>query len=191
MSSLTTTTLNKLVIKLGLMNMAQLEECQAAAGSVSDNPEDLLRVMERKGYLTPLQIDKLQKGDATGFLLGGFRLLYKIASGSFGRVFRGDDPRTGQVVAIKVLRRRWSDDPANVDLFEREGRMGMTLRHPNIVEILSIGKDHQTRQHYIVMEFVEGGNLRDLLAIRKKFEPREALRLMEDMASALAYAYAR
>jgi serine/threonine protein kinase len=190
-SSLTTSALTKQVIKLGLMNPSQLQECQAAAASVSENPEDLLRVMERKGYLTSLQIDKLQKGDTTGFFLGGYRLLYKIASGSFGRVFRGDDPRSGQVVAIKVLRRRWSDDPANVDLFEREGRVGMTLRHPGIVEILNIGRDLLTKQYFIVMEFVEGGNLRDLLVIRKKFEPREALRLMEDVASGLAFAYSR
>jgi serine/threonine protein kinase len=191
MSSLTTSLLTKLVVKLNLLTHSQVEECQAAAASVSENPEELLRVMERKGYLTRLQIDKLLKGDTTGFTLGGYRLLYKIASGSFGRVFRGDDPRTGQVVAIKVLRKRWSDDPANVELFEREGRMGMTLRHPSIVEILNIGRDHLTKQYYIVMEFVEGGNLRDLLVIRKKFEPAEALRLMEEVVGGLVYAYSR
>jgi len=69
--------------------------------------------------------------------------------------------------------------------------MGMSLRHDNIVEILHIGRDIKTKQYYFVMEFVEGGNLRDLLAIRKKFEPHEALRLMEDMAGALSYAFAR
>jgi serine/threonine protein kinase len=191
MSSLTTSILTRLVVKLNLMTPSQVQECQAAAGSVSENPEELLRVMERRGYLTRWQIEKLQKGDTTGYFLGGYRLLYKIASGSFGRVFRGDDPRTGQVVAIKVLRRRWSDDPANVELFEREGRVGMTLRHPAIVEILHIGRDLETKQYFIVMEFVEGGNLRDLLAIRKKFEPAEALRLMEEVASGLAYAFAR
>jgi serine/threonine protein kinase len=150
-----------------------------------------LRALERKAYLTALQIDKLLKGDMDGYFLGSYRLLYKIASGSFGRVFRGDDPQTGRVVAIKVLRRRWSEDPQSVDLFEREGRVGMSLRHDNIVEILQIGRDVKTRQYFFVMEFVEGGNLRDLLAIRKKFEPAEALKMVEDMASALAYAFTR
>jgi serine/threonine protein kinase len=179
------------VVKFGLVTQAQLQECQDEVGERSTNPEPLLRALERKSYLTALQIDKLIKGDSDGYFLGGYRLLYKIASGSFGRVFRGDDPQTGRVVAIKVLRRRWSDDPASVELFEREGRVGMSLRHDNIVEILHIGRDLKTRQYFFVMEFIEGGNLRDLLGIRKKFEPAEALKLMEDMASALAYAFAR
>ena len=54
---------------------------------------------------------KLLKGETDGYFLGGYRLLYKIASGSFGRVFRADDPSSGTVVAIKVLRRRWSEMP--------------------------------------------------------------------------------
>ena len=52
-----------------------------------------------------------------GYFLGGYRILYKIASGSFGRVYRGDDPRTGQVVAIKVLRNKWTMDKQKIDLF--------------------------------------------------------------------------
>src|SRR5262249_3296228 len=47
------------------------------------------------------------------------------------------------------------------------------------------------QQYYIVMEFVEGGNLRDVLAIRKRFQPAEALKLLEDMVSALVYAFSR
>jgi serine/threonine protein kinase len=191
MAALDAISLAQRVIKLGLVTPAQLQECQDEVGEVSLNPEPLLRSLERKAYLTALQIDKLLKGDTEGYFLGPYRLLYKIASGSFGRVFRGDDPQSGRVVAIKVLRRRWSEDPQSVELFEREGRVGMSLRHDNIVEILHIGRDLKTKQYYFVMEFVEGGNLRDLLAIRKKFEPPEALKLMEEMASALAYAYAR
>ena len=60
--------------------------------------------LERKGFITPWQSGKVLKGDIDGFFLGGYRLLYKIASGSFGRVFRADDPRSGRVVAVKVLR---------------------------------------------------------------------------------------
>ncbi|MCI0347525.1 MAG: aminoglycoside phosphotransferase family protein, partial [Chloroflexi bacterium] len=70
-----------------------------------------------KGYLTPWQSQKLLKGDTDGFFLGGCRLLYKIASGSFGRVFRAEECSSGRVVAIKVLRRRWSDNPHNIELF--------------------------------------------------------------------------
>lgn len=67
--------------------------------------EAVLKIFERKAYLTPFQANKLIKGDYDGYILGGFRILYKIASGTFGRVYRADDPRSGQIVAIKVLRK--------------------------------------------------------------------------------------
>ncbi len=126
-----------------------------------------------------------------GFFYGGYRVLYKISSGSFGRVFRADDPRTGRVVAVKVLRRRWSEDQQRIDLFIREGKVGLTLKHPNIVEVLAINQEPVSRQYYIVMEFVEGDNLRELLKIQKTFVVERALRILEDTAAGLAYAYSR
>jgi serine/threonine protein kinase len=178
-------------IKLGLVTEAQVQEGWEELGDQGGEALPFLRAMERKGNLTPWQSQKLLRGELDGFFLGGYRILYKIASGTFGRVFRGDDPRTGTVVAIKVLRRRWSEDQHSIELFEREGKVGLSLRHPNLVEILAINYDPPTNSHYIVMEFVEGGNLRDFLAIRKKLEPAEALRLIEDAASGLVYAYSR
>ncbi len=183
--------LAQFAVKLGLITPDQAEEGWAELGQRGGEPEPWLRVMERRNILTPFQTGKLLKGDTDGYVLGGYRLLYKIASGSFGRVYRADDPRTGTVVALKVLRRKWSDDKHNIELFEREGKMGMTLRHPNIVEILAVHRDPVGKQHYIVMEFVEGGNLRDFLAIRKKLEPAEALRILEDAIAGLAHAYSK
>jgi serine/threonine protein kinase len=190
-AAITMAQLTHLVTKLGLVKREQLDECLAEMVTTTDDPAPLLGIMERKAVLTPLQIDKLLKGDLDGYFLGGYRLLYKIASGSFGRVYRGDDPNSGRVVAIKVLRQRWSERPETIELFEREGRVGLSLRHPNIVEVLNVGKDPVTKQYFIVMEFVEGGNLRDVLAIRKKFQPVEALKLLGDIVAALAYAVSR
>jgi serine/threonine protein kinase len=104
----------------------QLQEAYGEVDPRGTNPQPLLGFLERKGYLTPWQSYKLLKGDPDGYYLGGYRILYKIASGSFGRVFRAEDPRTGRIVAIKVLRRRWSEDPMRIEFFEREGRMGMS-----------------------------------------------------------------
>jgi serine/threonine protein kinase len=67
----------------------------------------------------------------------------------------------------------------------------MSMHHPNIVRILAVNQDRSTGQYFIVMEFVEGGNLRDFLHIRKRIEMKEALQLMEECSSALAYAYMR
>lgn len=191
MANVDANTIGQLAVRLGLVSPDQVQDAMDELGPSGGEAEALLRHLERKGALTPWQSSKLLKGDTSGYFLGGYRILYKIASGSFGRVYRADDPNTGMVVAIKVLRDRWSEDKKNVELFEREGKLGMTMRHPNIVEILAVKRDDRARQHYLVMEFVEGGNLRDFLHIRKKLEPLEAIKIMEDTVSGLAYAYSR
>ncbi len=190
MENLDAAAFGKLLLNLGLVSEPQLLEAQVEAGEGNNDLQDLLRVLERKGFLTPWQRERVLKGHTDGYFLGGYRILYKIASGSFGRVHRAEDPRTGRVVAIKVLRRRWSEDPKQIAQFFREGRVGLQLKHPNIVEVLAINQDEASQQYYIVMEFVEGGNLREILAIRKKLAAAEALRIIEDAASGLAYAYA-
>ncbi len=191
MSNLDAAMVAQHAIKLGLLTENQVQEAWEETGQKGGEVMPFLLAMERKRYLTPYQSSKLVKMDPDGYFLGGYRILYKIASGSFGRVFRADDPRTGTVVALKVLRRRWSEDPHSIELFEREGKLGLALKHPNLVEIIAVSRDATTNQYYIAMEFVEGGNLRDFLTIRKKIEPAEALRLLEDAASGLAYAYSK
>jgi CheY-like chemotaxis protein len=192
-----TTTFGLLVVKLGLVTQAQLnealEEAREETGKQTPDLIFLTRALERKGFMTNFQTSKVLKGEDEGYILGGYRLLYKVQSGSFGRVFRADDPRTGRVVALKVLRRRWSEDQQRIDLFIREGRVGLTLKHPNIVEVLAISQDPITRQYYIAMEFVEGGNLREILQVQKTrtMDADKALSITEDAAAGLAYAYSR
>lgn len=189
------TTFGQNAVKLGLVNEHQVREAMDDARDESGKtvPEliHLTRALERKGLLTNYQTSKLLKGDTDGYFLGGYRVLYKISSGSFGRVFRAVDPTSGRVVAVKVLRRRWSEDKNRIDLFVREGKVGLTLKHPNIVEVLAISQDTSTGQYYIVMEFVEGGNLREILQIRKTLSVPESLRILEDASGGLAYAYSK
>jgi eukaryotic-like serine/threonine-protein kinase len=190
MVNLDAPTLAQRMQKFGLVTEAQLQEAWEEVGHRAAEPELLLRALERKGHVTPFQSQKLLKGETDGYFIGGYRILYKIASGSFGRVYRADDPQSGRIVAIKVLRKRWSEDEHAIDLFEREGKLGLTLQHANIVEVLAVNQDPVTEKYYIVMEFVEGGNLRDFLQIRKKLSPAEALKLIEDAVSGIAHAHA-
>jgi CheY-like chemotaxis protein/tRNA A-37 threonylcarbamoyl transferase component Bud32 len=178
-------------VRLGLLSIHHAEEAWAQVESRKSPPQEFLSCMEQKGYLTPYQSGKLVKGDTDGYFLGGYRVLYKIASGSFGRVYRCDDPSSGRSVAIKVLRKKWSEDKRKIEQFMREAQVGMSLRHSNIVEILAVNHEKSTNQYYIVMEFVEGGNLRDFLKVRKTLSPVEVLRVLEDTAAALACAFAK
>lgn len=191
MAELTLKQMAQLIVGLRLATERQVQDCLAEVSPGDQDPEQLLAGLSRKGLLTSLQVDKLLKGDRHGYYMGSYRLLYKVHSGSFGRVYRADEPSSGRVVAVKVLRQRWTDKPEVIEMFEREGRLGLSLRHPNIVEVLSVGKEERTGQYYIVMEFVEGANLRDWLNIRKKFDTVYTLKLLEDVASALTHAYSK
>jgi len=179
------------IIKLGIVDEFTVRECLFELGDKKAAAESLIAQLERKGFLSSLQGGKLRKGDTDGYFLGGYRMLYKISSGTFGRVYRGDDPRSGQIVAIKVLRNKWTQEKQKVDQFLREGRVGLTMQHPNIVQILAVNQDRNTGQYFIVMEFVEGGNVRDILQIRKRLEIDESLRMMQECAEGLNYAWSR
>ena len=178
----------QLARRLDLVSEDQLLDAWAELGSRDAPADQLLRTWSARDISRPGKPPSSLKGDTDGYVLGGYRLLYRIAAGSFGRVYRADNPRTGEIVAIKVLRKRWAEDSRKIELFEREGKVGLAMQHPNIVRILAVNRDPSTGQYYIVMEFVEGGNLRDFLAIRKKLEPIEALRLLEETVAGLASA---
>src|SRR5262249_43286344 len=109
--------------RLDLVSDHQLSEAWDELGTRTGPAEPLLRLLERKGYLTPWQGSKLIKGDTDGLFLGGYRVLYRIAAGTFGRVYRADN-RSGEVVAIKVLRRRWSEDQRKIELLSARARSG-------------------------------------------------------------------
>src|SRR5436305_11434343 len=145
MSTPDAATVAQLAQRVGLVTEPQLVDVWEEIGGKNAEPMKLCLTLERKGVLTPFQSQKLLKGDADGYFLGGFRILYKIASGSFGRVFRAEDPSSGRIVAFKVLRQRWSDDKNRIGLFEREGKVGLNLKHENIVEVLAVNNDPVTK----------------------------------------------
>ncbi len=169
-----------------LIEAGQLQECVARIQANGPSIDALLREIEQRHYLTPYQISKLSKRETEGLRLGPYKLLYRNASGSFARVFRGCSVDDGRMIGIKVLRQRWADDPRTVNLFRREGELGKRLKHKNIVPIYEVGSDGG--QHYLSMEFIEGGNFRELLKSRHKFSVAEASKYALDIAEGLEYA---
>ncbi|MGA2618893.1 MAG: protein kinase [Thermoguttaceae bacterium] len=174
---------------LELLDMRQLQEIWGTLGSRAVPLSDLLQLLVRKEYLTNYQVERLIKGERSGFFYGRYRVLYLVGSGTFARVFRAVHRDTGEIVAIKVLRKRYSDNAGQSNQFLREGRVGITLRHPNIVPTFDVISDG--KYHFLVMEFVEGWNLRDFVRIRKLVDPLQATRLMMNMAEGLRYAAER
>jgi serine/threonine-protein kinase len=168
-----------------LLNTQEWARVQSEVESLTDVAA-ILQLLERRQLLTSLQTSRILKGEIEGLVLGKYKLLYRNASGSFARVFRAVNVENDQVVALKLLRERWADDPRTVAGFEREARICQKFIHPNIVPILEIG--NEGRFHYFTMEFVEGGNLRDFLKIRKSLNPLEATRCLLHICLGLEYA---
>jgi serine/threonine-protein kinase len=177
------------VFDLDLVDDRQLQEVWSALGTRDVPGEEFAQMLVRRGLLTNYQLERMLKGERSGFFYGPYKVLYRVATGSFARVYRAVDPRSNKVVALKVLRRRFSEEPAQTDQFLREGEMGKALRHPNIVpihEVHSVGGNH-----FLVLDFIEGRNLRDFVKIRGKLSPVEATQLCQDLASGLGYAHQR
>ena len=172
---------------LGLLDERQLQEVWATLGSRDVEVDKLLHLLVRREFMTNYQVERLVKGERSGFFLGDYKVLYLVGSGTFARVYRAKHVKSDQVVAIKVLRRRYSENPAQYGQFVREGRLGCELRHPNIVSIFDVYSKAKT--HFLVMEFVEGRNLREFVKIRGKINPAEATRFITDITEGIRYAF--
>ena len=172
---------------IGLITREQYREGRADAEDGSG--EALIRTLMRKGWLTSWQLERLKKGDPSSFFYGNFRALFHLAEGTFARVYRGAHNDSGSPVAIKVLRNRFASIPEAVDRFHKEAEAGMKLRHTNIVEVLDQGQ--QDNRHYMIMEYVEGMNLREFLRLRLRIKDSDALPLMLGLARGLAFSHER
>jgi eukaryotic-like serine/threonine-protein kinase len=126
-------------------------------------------------------------------LLGGrFALVREIGSGGMSSVFLGRDEVLDRPVAIKLLNADLEDSGVSAR-FRREGRTAARLSHPNIVQVYDAGEDELEGREvsYIVMEYVPGGDLKDLIDRRGPLPGIMLSRIGADVADALAHAHER
>src|SRR5262249_18237663 len=109
-----------------------------------------------------------------------------VGQGGMGAVYKARQPSLDRLVAVKVLPRQASQDPAFAERFTREARALARLSHPNIVAVHDVGKAGDF--YYFVMEYVEGVNLRQLLRAGQ-LPPQQALQIVPQICDALQYAH--
>lgn len=122
-------------------------------------------------------------------LANRYRIQGKIGEGGMAVVYRALDVVLQRVVAIKVLRPQYAGDEEFVDRFLREAQAAASLSHPNVVNIFDVGREGDV--HYIVLEFVEGKNLKEILREHGRLSPRRAAQVARAVARALEAAHAR
>lgn len=172
---------------VNVLSEHQLQAAWSELGTRTASLEDFEQLLVRRNLLTNYQLERLKDGRRNGFFYGDYKVLYCVGSGTFARVFRAVHRDTGKVYAVKVLRNSLSGDPKHVESFRREGELGAALKHPNIVPIHEVFSKGSV--HYIVMDFVEGRNLREQYKVRKRFEPIESAKLIADVCAGLNYAF--
>ena len=122
-------------------------------------------------------------------IAGRYELLTLVGRGGMSTVWNAHDRLLDRVVAIKVLHEQFASDEEYVERFRREARSVAQLSHPNIVTVIDRGED-ESRQ-YIVFEYVEGENLKQLLQRTGRLPVRDAILMALQMARALAFAHSR
>jgi serine/threonine-protein kinase len=123
-------------------------------------PGPLAAELVRRGDLTKWQAEKLLAGHQA-FFLGRYKLVKPLGQGGMGTVFLAEQQGFGRLVALKILDRKFSSDPTSVARFEREVQAIAALQHPNIVGAYDAGCVGNC--HFLVMEFVEGEDLGEIL----------------------------
>ena len=147
------------------------------------------------GFLTTDQVEEIRSrggrnGKAPQQRVGPYEDIEKIGAGGMAVVYRARDTRNGQVVALKVLHRRLSEDKDYLQRFYREAQAAARMHHPNIIRAFEAARTPEG-QHYFAMEYVEGTTLNSWLKKAKLIPQREVVKIGVQVAKALDHAHSQ
>ncbi|HEX3761436.1 MAG TPA: protein kinase [Kofleriaceae bacterium] len=129
----------------------------------------------------------MERGDLTGAVLDGrYRVIGPVAQGAMGTVYRAERVKLGRIVAVKVLHDALPDELSGRKRFEIEAMAMAKLEHPHCASVLDVGVYHD--RPYVVMDFVSGQNLKDVIATGPQPIGR-AVEIVRQVLSGLAHAH--
>ncbi|MCJ7692262.1 MAG: serine/threonine protein kinase [Sedimentisphaerales bacterium] len=186
------TIFGKLAVEQGLCTDAELRRALEELESRSKvNPIILKNLMIDLGYVTTTQAErlkgKIKESKAVAHQIPGYKVLGKLGAGAMAIVYKGKQLSLNRTVAIKILPKRFTENPEYVERFYKEGRAAAKLNHNNIVQAYDVGE--AGGYHYFVMEYVEGPTLYDGLFAGKVYSEDEALDIVIQVARALHHAH--
>jgi serine/threonine protein kinase len=159
-----------------------------ATPDAGDDPAKFAAWLVAHGHVTEYQAALLARGYADGFFLNDYKILDRLGKGRMAGVYKAVH-QTGQVVAIKVLPPSKAKEPDLLGRFKREARIARRLDHPNVVRTFQLGAAEGV--HYLVMEYLEGETLQEVLARRGPLPPGEAVRLAHQALQGLQHIHER
>jgi len=192
MAELTANKLLDLIKRSGLVEeealRASLDKLGAKSGSgLPDDQQAIADHFIDAGLITKWQADKLLAGKHKGFKLGKYKLLDQIGKGGMSSVYLAEHTMMRRQVAIKVLPQSRVKDASYLERFQLEARAVARLDDPNIVRAFDI--DNEGNVHYIVMEYVKGQDLHQLVSEHGPVEFETAADYIAQAANGLQHAH--
>src|SRR3982075_2880575 len=120
---------------------------------------------------------------------GRYKVVSRLGSGGMAAVFLREDQHRGRKVALKLLHRRFAEDPGFVERFRREAQSAAALQHPNVVGVYDRGSYDDT--YYIAMEYLSGRSLKQLIRQEAPLDPVRAIDLTVQILQAARFAHRR
>ena len=172
----------------GLFEGEELREIVAElAAEEGQDAEGLLRALVRGKRLTSYQAREIGAGRGKYLVLGNYVILDRLGHGGMGVVYKAQHLRMQRIVALKVLSPDFTKDPEALRRFQREVVAAARLVHPNIVTAYDAAEAKDT--HFLVMEYVPGKTLAQLVKETGTFSARQAIWCLVQGARGLAYAH--
>lgn len=169
----------------------QLLEAYTTAGGDNSDPSRVADALVERHAITRWQADKLLQGKHKGYFLGKYRLLSLLGRGGMSSVYLAEHVLMRRNCAIKVLPAKRVGDSSYLARFHREAQAVASLDHPNIVRAYDV--DHQADRdaeiHFLVMEYVEGLSLQELVAKQGTCSYSDAVDYVRQAALGLAHAH--
>lgn len=180
------------VLQEGLLSPEQIEECRKTQERLirDGKRRTLAEIAAQKTLITQSQADQIQKDTLpieVPKMAGNYEIIRQIGEGGMGTVYKARHVKLGNYAAVKFLPPRLAQDSSFVQRFEREAKLAAQLTSPYSVRTFDVGEAAGTRM--ILMEYVEGESLDDLLSREGRLEEKRALRIIRDTACALAEAH--
>ena len=173
------------LVDSSLMNANEVEAFVSRYGS--KDGAALARLLVEHNRLTLYQTQAILQGATAGLVLGDYEVLHPIGRGGMGQVFKARHRVMERVVAIKTLPTTVTKLKEAVDRFHLEVVLAARLSHPNIVTAYDAGESHDI--HYLVMEYVDGGNLASYVKKHGRLSVSAAIGCVMQAARGLEFAH--
>ncbi len=177
----------EVVKRSGLIDDERLSQALSGVDQSIQDSGVVASKLTRDGLLTEWQSEKLLQGRHKGFYLGKYKLLSQLGAGGMGAVYLAEHRVMRHRVAIKLLPHHLAGQKSYLDRFIQEARASAQLNHRNMVRAFDV--DQEDKNHFLVMEYVEGTDLQALVSRNGPLSPQQAADYTRQAADGLAYAH--